>query len=185
MSEGIKETMDRLYGVDTIPRNKMSTAEMKRLISESKAQLRSEKGKSTVNKKTDGAEDTEKGRINNYSCPRCKEIRWMKLPDGTGRSYCLKCGEVIQSTDIEGAKNKADHKTTPASLSKVEKKVDPKDSINKPETDKSEERFCHPRIENAICTGCFYDMDCPRTFQRMVLCLLNNIDYKIKRFRRD
>lgn len=185
MPESIKETMNRLYGVGTTPK-KVPVEEMKRLIEMSKLQLRLKKGKSTENKKTDGAEDTKKGRIDNYPCPRCKEIRWMKLPDGTGRYYCLKCGEVIQYTDIEGAKKKADQYKTPhALLSKIKKKVDMKDSINKPETDKSEERFCHPRIENAICTGCFHDTGCPRTFQHMVLCLLNNIDYKMKRLRSD
>jgi ribosomal protein S27AE len=96
----IKETMDRLYGVGTIPRKKIPAEEMKRLIAESKVQLRAKKGKSIDNKKTESAEGTEKGCIDNHPCPRCKEIGWMKIPDETGRYYCLKCGYVEEPEKI-------------------------------------------------------------------------------------
>ncbi len=182
MGEGsIKETMERLYGAGTIPQKKVPAEEMKRRIMESKVQLQAKKGKSIESMKTEGTKDIEKGGMYNYPCPRCKEIKWMKVPDG--RYYCLKCGEVIQSpsTDAKGEKEIKDQHKTPAPASdEIEKKVETVDSIDKPE-----KRFNHPRVENAICNGCFHDMGCPRTFQHMVLCLLNNIDYKMKRFRSD
>ncbi len=195
MSEGtIKETMDRLYGVGTIPKKKVTAEEMKRLIMESKVQLQAKKSKRIESMKTEGTKDIEKGRMDNYPCPKCKKIKWMEVPDGTCRYYCLKCGEVIPfpSTDVEVTEQ---HKTPAPAFDEVEKKVgsiDLNDKITETDTNKElrqvnpkiagdKERFHHPRVENAICNGCFHDMGCPRTFQHQVLCLLNNMDYKMKR----
>jgi hypothetical protein len=207
---------------------------MKRLIAESKAKLRTKKGKSPANKK---AENAEKESLDYYPCPRCKEIKWMKVPDGSGRSYCLKCGEVIQYSDKEKLEETTNGCKTSAKVScdEVETKVG-KIPLNEqtPEADKifceyrcndcqeivvacgnslkkakdkvafhtcggrliyvrqinpkiagSKERFSHPKIEKAVCEDCFYDSGCPRSFKRLIGCLLRDVVYNIKRFRSD
>ncbi len=235
--KSIKEIMDETFGVNQIPMRKVSRAEMDELIKEAKERGKT-KNKLAGNEKNEEARENEKGGMDNFPCPRCKEIKWMKLTDGTGRYYCLKCGEVIQfpSTDVEVAKKITEQHKTPAPASdEIEKKVETVDSIDKPEINKSKEllyceyrcndcqeiiiasgsnlenakklvafhkecggrlifvrqvnskvaenkeRFSHPRVERAICNGCSDDMGgCPRTFKRMVSCLLNNVDYKMK-----
>jgi hypothetical protein len=241
MSESsIKETMDRLYGVGTVPRETVPADEMKQLIAKSKVQLRAKKGKNK-SKKTESAEVTEKGGMDNYPCPRCKQIGWMEIPDETGRYYCLKCGEVIQYPSIEAKDTKkiTEQHEIPAAVSEcdeAEKNVDQINPVNEqitetenkgsiyceyrcndcqeiviacgnslekaknlvafhkgcggrlifvrqvnPKIAGNKERFSHPRVERAICNGCSDDMGgCPRTFKRMVACLLNNVDYKVK-----
>lgn len=239
MAESIKKTMIRLYGVGTIPK-KVPAEEMRRLIEESKLQLRAKKSKSAENKKP---EDIEKGCMENYPCTRCKEARWMKVPDDSGRYYCLKCGEVIQYTDIESAKEKTELHKPLAPISKcdeAEKKADQINSVAEPipETGNKElvyceyrcndcqeivvacgnslkkaknlvafhkdcggtlifvrqinpklaankERFSHPKVEKAVCNDCFDDMGCPRSFKRIIACLLRDIGYNIRKTRSD
>jgi hypothetical protein len=235
--KSIKEIMDERFGVNQIPRRQVSRAEMDEIIKEAKERGKTKK-KLAGNEKKEEARENEKGGMDNFPCPRCKEIKWMKLTDGTGRYYCLKCGEVIQYTDIESAKEILDQNETPAPVSQcdeAEKNFDQINPLNEQitETDKellyceyrcndcqqivvacgnslekaknlvafhkgcsgklifvrqvnlkiagNKERFSHPRVERAICNGCSDDMGgCPRTFERMVSCLLNNMDYKMK-----
>jgi hypothetical protein len=245
MSESsIKKTMDRLYGVGTVPRETVPAEEMKHLIEESKVQLRAKKGKSK-SKKTETAEVTEKGGMDNYPCPRCKQIGWMEIPDETGRYYCLKCGEVIQYPSIEAKDTKKikDQNETPAQVSQYDEAETGVGQINlfnepitetgnegqvfceyrchncqeivvacgnslkkarnlvafhkdcggrlifvrqiNPKLAANKERFSHPKVEKAICSDCFYDTGCPRTFKRIIACLFRDIVYNIKKTRSD
>lgn len=237
--KSIKEIMDETFGVNQIPMRKVSRAEMDELIKEAKERGKTKK-KLAGNEKKEEAGDDETGSTENFPCPKCKEAKWMKVPDDSGRYYCLKCGEVIQYTDIESAKEITDQNETTAPVSQydeAEKNVDQINPVNEQitETGKNKgsiyceyrcndcqeivaasgysleraknlvafhkecggrliflrqvnlkvagnkERFSHPRVERAICNACSDDMGgCPRTFKRMVTCLLNNVDYKMK-----
>ncbi len=241
----IPEEMEKSFGVGTIPRTKVPAEEMKRLIAESKVQIRAKKGKSTEDQKTEWAKDTEKGCMDNYPCPKCKEVKWMKVPDDSSRYYCLICGGVIQypGTEAKDTKKITWQHDIPAPVpqcDEAETGVGQMNPFNEPITETgnegrvfceyrcfdcqdivvacgrslnkakelvashkncggrliyvrqispriadNKERFSHPKAEKAICSDCFYDMGCPRTFKRIIACLFRDIGYNIKKTRSD
>jgi hypothetical protein len=243
--KSIKEMMDERFGGNQIPRRQVSRDEMDKLIAEAKERGKTKGERKKLTKGEQRRKNTEIDRMDNYPCPGCKEIKWMKVPDSSGRYYCLKCGEVIElpCIDTDAKKEVTDSNKTPAQVSQcdeTETKVDQINPFNEPipETGNdgrifceyrcndcqeivvasgnsleraknlvafhkgcgkrlifvrkinpklavNKERFSHPKVEKALCNDCFYDMSCPRTFKRIISCLLRDVVYNIKKFRSD
>jgi len=226
MTVSIKETLDRLYGVNPPPAREISLEEMLKYREESRERLqkREKRGRKQGTGK-EGAEDA------GNPCPACGITHWSVFPDG--RKYCLSCGAVMEvdGTVTGGAikkeiKNKEEnimiegelkcekcgkvqpfsatekelmefikqpHKNCGGRISfnivKEESKGNESKHATKPKEQSIEygkiteriEPFSNKKVEGAICSRCDYNTDCPKTFQHLLLCLISNIDYKMKK----
>jgi hypothetical protein len=195
--ESIKKIMDERFGVNQVPRRQVSNAEMDNLIAEAKERGKIKNEMKQLSRDEQRAEETGSPKVttDSHKTPAqvsqrdeaetgVDKINQVNEPitetGNDGRIFCEyrcnDCQEIVVAcgNSIEKAKTLvAFHKNCGGRLIFV-RQVNLKVYGN-------EERFSHPRIEKAICNGCFHDMECPRTFQRMVLCLLSGIDYKIKK----
>lgn len=95
MSESIKETADRLFGIKQSPKGEqlsareISLAEMERYRIESQEKLKEKRSKGTLRT---GSNKKNVNDVSRNPCSKCGTLHWDLLPDG--RKYCLKCGHV-------------------------------------------------------------------------------------------
>lgn len=102
MSESIKETAERIFGInqlligEELQAREISLEEMERYRTESQEKLtekRSKRTLSTGNKQKKGSD------VSRNPCSKCGILHWDLLPDG--RKYCLKCGHVEEQVTCE------------------------------------------------------------------------------------
>jgi hypothetical protein len=100
MSESIKETAERIFGMnqpltwEQLQAREISLEEMERYRKESQEKLKEKRGKGSQWNKTKNV-----GEVSRNPCSKCGIEHWDIFPDG--RIYCLKCGHVEEPETCE------------------------------------------------------------------------------------